>query len=233
NGATVAAIVYDGTTYTWQIIGNELKGSNWRDASGTTLMSVITADVLAGEVDAITGLILTLSDVFHTENVTFKLVINDTIAPMLGAITAFGADGFDDVLAIGTTITVDQGYTVDHTEVVVNEPVIVADGTVVTLAGQPYGTITVDETGLILIITPYPGNEIANLAGSFVFSAPNGTITDLSGNPLETLSLTLIVNNVAPVAVADAYTTLEDTVLTVAAPGVLANDVDYDVLSAT
>ncbi len=233
NGATVAAIVYDGTTYTWQIIGNELKGSNWRDASGTTLMSVITADVLAGEVDPDTGLILTLSDVFHTENVTFKLVINDTIAPMLGAITAFGADGFDDVLAIGTTITVDQGYTVDHTEVVVNEPVIVADGTVVTLAGQPYGTITADETGLILIITPYPGNEIANLAGSFVFSAPNGTITDLSGNPLETLSLTLIVNNVAPVAVADAYTTLEDTVLTVAAPGVLANDVDYDVLSAT
>jgi len=41
-----------------------------------------------------------------------------------------------------------------------------------------------------------------------------------------------VVNNIAPVAVADAYTILEDAVLTVAAPGVLGNDIDYDVLTA-
>src|SRR5690606_38008626 len=45
---------------------------------------------------------------------------------------------------------------------------------------------------------------------------------------LETLSLTLVVNNVAPVAVADAYTVAEDGVLTVAARGVLTNDTDFD-----
>ncbi len=156
------------------------------------------------------------------------IVTGDRVEPTITSITAFGADEFADVVAVGTTLTVDQGYTVDHTEIVVNEPVTVAAGTVVTLAGQPYGTITVDATGLILTITPYPGNEIANLVGSFVFSVPAGSITDLAGNALETLSLTLVVNNVAPVAVADAYTVAEDGVLTVAARGVLTNDTDFD-----
>ncbi len=233
SGSTVAAILYDGTTYTWDTTGT-LAGSNWEDADGKTLVSVITADVLAGEIDPDVGLILTLSDVFHTENVTFKAVINDTTAPEVESITAIGAGEFDDVAAVGTTITVNQGYTVDHTEIVLNEPVTVADGTVVTLAGQPYGTIAVDSTGLILTITPYPGNQIADKVGSFVFSLPVGSIEDLAGNALEALSVTLVVNNTAPVAVDDAYTVLEDTVLTVpAAIGVLANDIDYDPLTAS
>ncbi|MFA7628618.1 MAG: Ig-like domain-containing protein, partial [Candidatus Dojkabacteria bacterium] len=233
-GATVASIDYKGTTYTWYVPAGqtELKGSNWRDASGTTLVSVITAEALANQIDPEVGITLTLSDVFHTEDVTFRFVINDTTAPEVVTITAMGADGFADVVASGTTLTVDQGYTVDHTEVEVNEPVTVADGTVVTLAGQPYGTIAVDATGLILSITPYPGNEIASRVGSFVFSVPTGSILDLAGNALETLSVTLVVNNVPPVAIADAYSLLEDTVLTVGAPGVLENDVDYDVLTA-
>ena len=164
----------------------------------------------------------------ETEVTLILIVSGDREEPSISSITAFGADGFNEVVAVGTTLTVDQGYTVDHTEIVVNEPVTVAAGTVVTLAGQPYGTITVDATGLILIITPYPGNEIANLVGSFVFSVPAGSITDLAGNALETLSLTLVVNNVAPVAVDDAYTVLEDGVLTVPASGVLINDTDFD-----
>jgi VCBS repeat-containing protein len=156
------------------------------------------------------------------------IVTGDRVEPTITSITAFGAEGFDDVVAVGTTLTVDQGYTVDYTQIVVNEPVTVTAGTVVNLAGQPYGTITVDATGLILTITPYPGNEIANLVGSFVFSVPAGSIEDLAGNALETLSLTLVVNNVAPVAVDDAYSTNEDVALIVAAPGVLTNDTDFD-----
>jgi len=156
------------------------------------------------------------------------IVTGDRVGPTITSITAIGAEGFADVAAVGTTITVDQGYTVAYTEVVVNEPVIVAPGTVVTLAGQPYGTVAVDPTGLILTITPYPGNEIASLVGSFVFSAPAGSITDPAGNAMETMSLTLVVNNVAPVAVADDYTVAEDGVLTIAARGVLINDTDYD-----
>src|SRR5207248_1370880 len=43
-----------------------------------------------------------------------------------------------------------------------------------------------------------------------------------------TVSLTINPVNDAPVAVADYYATNEDTTLTVAAPGVLANDTDVD-----
>src|SRR5207249_7567276 len=43
-----------------------------------------------------------------------------------------------------------------------------------------------------------------------------------------TVSITVNPVNDAPVAVNDAYSTNEDTALTVAAPGVLANDSDVD-----
>jgi hypothetical protein len=42
------------------------------------------------------------------------------------------------------------------------------------------------------------------------------------------VSLTVNAVNDAPVAVNDSYSTNEDTVLTVAAPGVLGNDTDQD-----
>src|SRR4029077_12633943 len=43
-----------------------------------------------------------------------------------------------------------------------------------------------------------------------------------------TVSITVVNTNTAPVAVADTYTVNEDTVLNVAAPGVLGNDSDVD-----
>src|SRR5207244_6774953 len=48
-----------------------------------------------------------------------------------------------------------------------------------------------------------------------------------------TVSLTVTAVNDAPVAVADSYSTNEDTALTVAAPRVLGNDSDVDSASIT
>lgn len=48
NGETVSKLTYKGTDYKWEQTANDtyLKGSNWRTAKGgTTLVSVITADV--------------------------------------------------------------------------------------------------------------------------------------------------------------------------------------------
>ena len=45
---------------------------------------------------------------------------------------------------------------------------------------------------------------------------------------IATVALTITPVNDAPVAVNDAYTTAEDTPLTIAGPGVLANDSDLD-----
>ncbi len=107
-----------------------------------------------------------------------------------------------DVVAVGSTLTVDQGHTVARTEIVLNEAVTVEAGTVVSIGGQPYGTITVDGTKLTVV--PYAGNEVATLPGSFMLSIPDGSVKDLAGNALLDLDVTLIVNNVAPVANDDA-----------------------------
>ena len=194
-------------------------------------MSVVTADFQNGLIDPGTGVTFTVSDGIHTETVTFIIVINDTTAPEIVSITAIGADGFENVAAVNGVITVDQGYVVERTEIVLNEVVTVEAGTVVSIGGQPYGTITADGTKLTVV--PYAGNEIASLPGTFEFSVPAGSVKDLAGNALLDLDVTLIVNNVAPVANDDAYTTEEDILLTVAVPGVLANDVDWTPLTVT
>ena len=56
---------------------------------------------------------------------------------------------------------------------------------------------------------------------SFTYTATDGLLFSTA-----TVSLTVDPVNDVPVAVADSYTTAEDTVLTIAAPGVLANDSD-------
>jgi VCBS repeat-containing protein len=71
------------------------------------------------------------------------------------------------------------------------------------------------------------------------YSGPDGfvyRITDTHGGTDEaTVAVIVVPVNDRPVAEADTYTMAEDTVLTVAAPGVLANDTDADgdALSAT
>ena len=229
DGATVIKITYKGVDYTWDPQGT-LHGSNWEDANGTTLVSVVGADFQNGTIVPGTGFTFTVADGLHTETVTFILIIEDTTPPTIGSIVAAGAAGFDDVTAVGTTLTVDHGYTVDHITVTLDEAVVVADGTVVSQAGVPYGTITAN--GTVLTIVPYPGNEVASIKGTFVFSVPAGSITDLAGNALATNTVTLVVNNLAPLAADDGYTTAEDTALSITAPGVLANDTDLDDLTA-
>ncbi|BCM89672.1 hypothetical protein IAD21_01519 [Abditibacteriota bacterium] len=63
-----------------------------------------------------------------------------------------------------------------------------------------------------------------NGTDSFGFTANDGQLSSAEAN------VTVIVRPVSdtPVAHADAYTTDEDTALTIAAPGVLSNDVDVD-----
>jgi hypothetical protein len=124
--------------------------------------------------------------------VTLTLIVTgDRVGPTITSITAIGAEGFDDVVAVDGVITVNQGYTVARTEIVLNEDVTVAEGTVVSLGGNPYGTISA--AGNKLTVTPYEGNETASQLGTFVFSVPAGSVTDLAGNALTQLSVTLNV----------------------------------------
>ena len=160
------------------------------------------------------------------DDITLGVHIDDAVAPTIeSGVAKSASDG--DVLLVDGAFTVDQGYVVDAIEITMDEPVLVDLGTIVTMASfGPYGTITANVDGVITI-TPYPGYETAALIGSFTFTVPDGSITDLRGNAFVG-SIILNVLNVAPVALDDTYTTNEDVALTVPARGVLINDTDFD-----
>jgi VCBS repeat-containing protein len=89
-----------------------------------------------------------------------------------------------------------------------------------------------------LVTGPTSGNVVLNGNGTFTYTPSAGftgadsftyRARDTSGrvSAVATASITVVTGpNAAPLVTADSYTTAEDTVLTVTAPGVLANDVD-------
>src|SRR5205807_685692 len=86
--------------------------------------------------------------------------------------------------------------------------------------GPSHGSLTLNANGSF-VYTPaanYNGGD------SFSYKANDGT----ADSNIATVTLTINAVNDAPVAVDDAYRTDEDTTLTIAAPGVLANDSDVE-----
>ena len=88
------------------------------------------------------------------------------------------------------------------------------------VSGPTHGSLTLNANG------SFTYTPIANYNGpdTFTYRANDGTLD--SG--LATVTITVTPVNDAPVATNDAYTTDEDTALTIAAPGVLGNDSDPD-----
>src|SRR2546421_2156212 len=95
-----------------------------------------------------------------------------------------------------------------------------------------------DPLRALLVIGPGHGQLTLNADGGFTYTpAPNFNGGDsftyktgdgVAQSNVATVTLTITAVNDAPVAVNDAYTTNEDTPLTVVAPGVLGNDTDVD-----
>ena len=81
SGATVQSITYEGVEYTWKAnaSGEYLGGSNWRDADGVTLVSVVTADfVTAVSVDG--GSVSLSLDVNEDSPVNLTYAVSGAIA---------------------------------------------------------------------------------------------------------------------------------------------------------
>src|SRR5439155_26290674 len=98
---------------------------------------------------------------------------------------------------------------------------------VAVLVSQPaHGSLTLNSDGSF----SYTPAASYNGTDSFTYKANDGQ----ADSAVATVTINIGGVNDAPVAVDDSYTTLEDSTLTVAAPGVLANDsdVDGDTLSA-
>jgi VCBS repeat-containing protein len=98
-----------------------------------------------------------------------------------------------------------------------------ADGNPLTaalVASPSHGTLALNPNGSFTY-TPTPNY---NGSDSFTYKANDGT----ADSNVATVAITVNAVNDAPVAVNDAYSTNEDTALSVAAPGVLGNDTDAD-----
>ena len=92
--------------------------------------------------------------------------------------------------------------------------------TALLVSTTTHGTLTLSNNGAFI----YRPNTNYNGTDTFTYRATDGSLT--SG--VATVMITINPVNDAPVANNDAYTTLEDTTLTVLTGGVLANDIDVD-----
>ncbi len=140
--------------------------------------------------------------------------------------------------------------TVDN--VVVNSPVLTANADSYTaVLGIPLSVsapgVLANDTGgngaltAAIVTTAAHGTLTLNSDGSFIYNATNGfTGTDTfvyrAGDGLTTSNATVTLTvqpNHAPVANNDSYAVLQNTTLSVSAPGVIANDTDADGNSLT
>jgi hypothetical protein len=132
-------------------------------------------------------------------------------------VVGFGADQ-------GPNANNDTASTTKNTPVninVVSNDVVGSLGSAFTVTSFTSGSngIVTNMGGGVLKYTP-----VTNFTGTDTFTY---TVTDANGLT-DTALVTVFVDagNIAPMAVADSYTTNESTALTISSPGVLANDID-------
>jgi VCBS repeat-containing protein len=133
-----------------------------------------------------------------------------------------------DAVNDAPTATSDTYSTAEDNALTVDAPGVLAndsdpDGnqlTVVLGSGPSHGTLTLNANGSFT----YTPAANFNDSDSFTYQTSDGTLTSSPA----TVTITVSAVNDAPTAAADAYSTGEDTTLTIDAPGVLANDQDPD-----
>ena len=159
-----------------------------------------------------------------------------------------GADSFtyqaSDGSALGNvaTVTLNVAAVNDDAPVAVNDNYSVDENAILTIAVPGVLANDSDPDGQTLSVTieSEPSHGAVNLSAdgsfsytpaagydgpdSFTYSASDGA---LSSN-VATVTIDVKRTNAAPVATDDTYATLEDTPLSISAPGVLANDSDGD-----
>jgi VCBS repeat-containing protein len=178
-------------------------GSPYNFPTGTLPAAVAVADFDAdGKPDLATA---------HPTTNTVAVLLNTTTVPNRAPTAA--ADAY--------TTAEDTTLTVNAPGVLGNDSDPDGDSLHPVLGSGPgHGSLALNADG------SFSYTPVGNYSGSdsFTYQASDGDLT--SG--LATVTLTVSAVNDGPTAADDAYTTAEDTALTVAAPGVLANDTDSD-----
>ncbi len=204
-----------------------------------TAVEILDSALLANDTDVDLDT-LSLTEVSNATGGTVALAAGTiTFTPELNF---NGTAGFDYTISDGTetdtahvTVTVvavndapvadDDSYTMDE-DTVLNGTLTASDvdNTVLTFTGSgntAHGVVVINTNGTFTY-TPaadYFGED------SFEFTVSDGELSDTG---TITITITDVPDNAAPVAGDDAYEMDEDTVLNIAAPGVLNNDTDAD-----
>jgi|GEM_PF-2110462 VCBS repeat-containing protein len=152
---------------------------------------------------------------------TVTLTVSDGLAQSTSTTSA-------QITAVNPTAVNDSYTTNENTALTVAAPGVLSNDTdplnkpltAILVSNPSHGSLTLNSNGSFTY-TPavnYSGSD------SFTYKANNGSLD----SNVATASLTVTFVNQPPVAVNDSYSTSQNTALTVAAPGVLANDTDPD-----
>ncbi|MHB1033577.1 MAG: tandem-95 repeat protein [Pirellulales bacterium] len=195
-------------------------------------------------VDASTGAVATTGLLGIDVTTSLRAWQSDLASNKGWAMLPTGADGVDFYSAEGTTpprlvvvytlanaapVATDDSYGTDEdTTLTVSAPGVLANDSdvdgdslaAVLVAGPSHGSLTINADGSF----GYTPNANFNGADSFSYKANDGS-TDSN---VATVTLIVSAVNDAPVATDDSYGTTQDMLLSIAAPGVLANDNDGD-----
>jgi VCBS repeat-containing protein len=208
---------------------------------GSTTIAVTTNDTDAdGTVDT-TTVVITRQPTAGTATVNANGTVTYASNGSEVRTDSFGYKVKDNVGALSNEAAVSITITaVNDAPVAVNDAVTVAEGGTTTVAVTTNDTDadgTVDTTTVVITRQPTAGTATVNANGSITY-ANNGSEARTDGFAYKvkdntgalsneaTVSITVSPVNDAPVATNDAYTVAGNGLLTVNAPGLLANDSD-------
>ena len=199
--------------------------ANDSDLEGTTLTAVLVDPVSSGTLvlNSNGGFDFTPAANF-VGDATFSYKANDTLLDSNVVTVTITVDAVNDApIAVADAYSTDEDtpLTIAANGVLANDTD--AEGaalSAVLVSPVSSGTLVLNANG------GFDFTPAANFVGGATFSyKANDTLLDSN---VVTVTITVDPVNDAPVAVADAYSTDEDTLLTIAANGVLANDVDLE-----
>jgi len=152
---------------------------------------------------------------------TFTYSVTDSYSTSDSALVTLNINGAPDTTADSYETDEDQPLTVSAPGVLSNDTDPESEPlTAVLNQNVQHGTLSLNANGSFTY-TPTSGYSGSD---QFSYYANDGH----QNSPSTTVTITVTAANDAPVAVNDAYTTAEDTLLSVTAPGVLTNDTDVD-----